>query len=187
MHTEKVDAQDLASVSLVVGAGANEQAYATGIYEVKCFNAEGNLKWEDKIQNIVVTVGKANLLNVYLAAATQSTTWYLGLVDGASTPTYNVTNTIGVGGHPGWTENTGYAGANRPTAAFTVTATNSISTGATSFTINASGIIAGALLVNDSTKGGTTGTLYSVGNFTGDVSRSVISGDSLIVTYTASV
>jgi hypothetical protein len=53
------------------------------------------------------------------------------------------------------------------------------------FTINSTVTIAGAFVTNNNTKGGTTGTLFSVGNFTvGD--RPVVSGDTLNVTYTFS-
>jgi hypothetical protein len=46
--------------------------------------------------------------------------------------------------------------------------------------------VAGAFLTTDSTKSGTTGILYSAGSFTGG-NRSIASGDTLNVTYTASV
>ena len=188
MHSEKVDAQDATGAVLIRGGSADEQLHITGSYDVKCLDADGNVKWEDTIKNLVVTVGQANLLNVYFASATQTTTWYLGLVDGASSPTYNSADVAN--SHSGWTENTGYSNSTRPTATFTTTATNSISTSATTFNINAAGTIAGAFMINNSTKGGTTGTLYSAGNFTGGYpggSRTVASGDSLLVTYTASV
>jgi hypothetical protein len=51
--------------------------------------------------------------------------------------------------------------------------------------MNASATIAGAFVTTDNTKSGTTGTLFSVGNFTvGD--RGVVSGDTVNVTYTFS-
>jgi hypothetical protein len=160
-----------------------ESVNATGRYEVKCLDANGNLKWEDEIDNLVVTVGKANLLNVYLASSTQTTTWYLGLVSGASAPSYDNADTIS--SHAGWTESTAYSNATRPQAVFgTPTDTSSISSSQATFNINANATIAGAFLVNNSAKGGTTGTLYSAGSFA--TSRVVISGDSLLVTYTAS-
>ena len=53
------------------------------------------------------------------------------------------------------------------------------------FTMSSSAIIAGAFVTTENTKGGTTGTLFSVGNFTvGD--RTIVSGDTLNVTYTFS-
>ena len=90
--------------------------------------------------------------------------------------------------HAGWTENVGYTQANRPTLSFgTATDANPSVIAATAavFSINAPGTIAGAFLTTENTKSGTTGTLFSVGNFTvGD--RGVVSGDTLNVTYTFS-
>lgn len=183
MHSEKVDAQDSTGVTLIRGGETTEQLAVTGYYDVKCFNSQGNLKWSDTIENLVVTVGKADLLNVYMASATQTTTWYLGLVDNSPSPSYVNEDTMS--SHAGWAESVAYSNATRPTAVFTATATNSISTAATTFNINASATIAGAFLTTNSTKSGTSGTLYSAGSFA--VSRSVVSGDVLLVTYTASV
>jgi hypothetical protein len=60
-----------------------------------------------------------------------------------------------------------------------------ITSTATVFTSNATSTIAGAFLTTNNTKGGTTGTLFSVGNFTvGD--RAIVSVDTLNVTYTFS-
>jgi hypothetical protein len=107
--------------------------------------------------------------------------WFLGLVSGASSPTYNAADTMS--SHAGWTEFTGYSNATRPAPTFNAAASGAISTTATSFNINASGTVAGAFLTTNNTVGGTTGTLFSAGNFTGG-SRTVASGDTLNVTYT---
>jgi hypothetical protein len=64
-------------------------------------------------------------------------------------------------------------------------ATNSASPA--SFTINATSTVGGAFLVSNSTKGGTTGTLYSAADFSAPGDRSVASSDILNVTYTLSL
>jgi hypothetical protein len=51
------------------------------------------------------------------------------------------------------------------------------------FSMNATTTIAGAFLTTDDTKGGTSGTLFSVSNFTSPGDRAVVSGDTLNVTY----
>jgi hypothetical protein len=51
------------------------------------------------------------------------------------------------------------------------------------FSINATSTIAGAFLTSNDTKGGTTGILFSVSNFQSPGDRSVVSGDTLNVTY----
>ena len=191
MHSEKVDAQDLIGATALLGGRLSEQVSVTGRYDVKCLDADGNLKWEDSIQNLVVNVGKANILSVYLGADTQTTTWYMGLVDNTGYTAYNAADTMS--SHTGWSESVAYSNSTRPTVTFgTATAsgggagsagTGSIVSTAVTFTINASATILGAFLTTDSAKSGTTGTLYSAGSFAS--SRAVISGDSLLVTYTA--
>ena len=193
MHSEKVDAQDSLGATALLGAGLSEQLSVSGSYDVKCLDADGNLKWEDSIKNLVVNVGKANLLSVYLGAGTQTTTWYMGLVSkiGSFVPVYSSTDTLashGDGVTTGWAESTDYSGSNRLAVTFgTATATAGVGTitnpTAVSFTINATTTIAGALLCQTQTRATTTGTLYSAGSFA--TARAVIAGDQLLVTYTA--
>ena len=183
MQSEKINPTDQTGASLVCGSGLSEATKAEGFYTVTCIGADGNVRWTEVIENTVVTVGKAMLLNTMFASGSQSTTWYLGLVDGASTPTYAITDTMS--SHSGWTENVTYSNSTRPTATFSTTASNSISTSASSFNINGTATMAGAFMVNNSTKSGTTGTLYSAGSFSAG-NRSVLNGDTLNVTYTAS-
>ena len=187
MHTEKVDAQDMIGATLIRSGDTQENISVTGYYTVECIGSDGEVKWTDGIENLVVTEGKAKLFNVNFASGTPTTTWYLGLVEqiGAWVPDFAVTDTLashGNGTSSGWAETTAYTGS-RKTASFTATATNSISASAASFIINASITVAGAFLSTVSS--GTSGTLYSAGAFTGG-NRTVVSGDTINVTYTTS-
>jgi hypothetical protein len=149
------------------------------------------VKWVETIENLVTNVGKIDLLDKYFAGSSYTAAFSMGLVDGGSTPTYNAADTMA--SHAGWTENTGYSNATRPSASWgSATAsgggsgtpgTGSKVSTATAFNINASGVIAGVFLGTNSTKGGTTGTLYSAGSFTGG-NRTVANLDTLNVTYT---
>jgi len=47
--------------------------------------------------------------------------------------------------------------------------------------------VGGAFLVSNSTAGGSTGTLFSAADFQSPGDRSVVSGDTLNVTYTFSL
>jgi hypothetical protein len=182
MQSEKINPVDAAVVAVAYGAGQSEALAITGNYTVECFDAEGNLKWSDQIKNLVVTVGKNDLLDKYFTGSSYTAAWYLGLINSGGT--YAAGDTMS--SHAGWTENTDYAAATRPAPTWNSASAGSKSTTATSFAINATGTIGGAFLTTSNTKGGTTGILYSAGNFTGG-SRSVASGDTLNVTYTASV
>lgn len=181
---EKVYAKEAAGAGVYATVGMAEEANATGVYTATCYDKDGNVKWTDTYTNLVTTAGKNDLLDKYLAGSTYTAAWYLGLVDGASTPTYAAGDTSA--SHAGWTENQGYSNASRPTPSWSAASGGSKATTATAFNINATGTIAGTFLISVSTKGGTTGVLYSAGSFTGG-NKTVANGDTLNVTYTASV
>jgi len=192
MHSEKVDAQDSAGVNLIRGGSADEQVSITGSYEVKCLDADGNLKWEDTIKNLVVTVGKNDLLDKYFSGSAYTAGWYMGLVDSASFSAYAAGDTLA--SHAGWLEFLDYtilgSSTNRATPSWGSASAGSKATTATTFTISGTGTVLGAIMCttqarNTASNGG-AGILYSAGSFTGG-SRAVVSGDSLLVTYTASV
>jgi hypothetical protein len=184
MFSETAKATEMASASLVAATGAQESSAINGYYTVECLDAQGNVKWSETIKNLVTTVGKNFMLDTTFQVSGYTSAWYLGLVDGATSPTYNVANTMS--SHVGWTEFTAYSNGTRPAPTWNAAASGSKSTTATSFNINGSGTVAGAFMTTDSTISGTTGTLYSAGNFTGG-SRTVASGDTLNVTYTATL
>jgi len=192
MQNENIKPTEAAAVAVSSNSSISEDTSVTGNYTVTCTAADGTIRWQDTFKNLVVNVGKTDLLNKYFAGTSYTAAWYLGLVDGASSPTYNAADTMA--SHSGWTENVGYSQSTRPAAAFGSASasgggagsagTGTISTSATAFSINATGTIAGAFLTTSNTKSGTTGTLYSAGSFTTG-NRSVLSGDTLNVTYTA--
>jgi hypothetical protein len=181
---EIAKATEAQSASLVARTGANETLSISGDYTVECIDAEGNLKWSEEIKNLVVTVGKNFMLDETFAGSSYSAAWYLGLVNGASSPTYNAADTMA--SHAGWTEFTSYSNVTRPAPTWSAASAGSKATTATAFNINGSGTVAGAFMTTDSAISGTAGTLYSAGNFSGG-SRAVANGDTLNVTYTATL
>jgi hypothetical protein len=159
-----------------------------GVFTVECRDADGQLKWTEEFPNLVVNTGLQSINTQFFKGITYTASWFMGLVTGpGASNTYAAGNTML--SHAGWTENTAYAQTARPTMAFGTATTADPSVIVTSapivFTMNASAIIAGAFVTTDNVKGGTAGTLFSVGNFTvGD--RTIVSGDTLNVTYTFS-
>lgn len=182
MHSERVKPLAAALAAVAMGAPTSEVVDPQGYYTVECIDADGNIKWTDEVHNLVTTVGKNFLLDTLLAGSAYTAAWYLGLVDGGSAPTFDVANTSA--SHAGWTESTAYSNATRPAPSFGAASAGSKATTATAFNINATATIAGCFLISNSTKGGTTGTLYSCGAFSGG-NRAVANGDTLNVTYTA--
>ena len=185
MTTEKLKATDTVSSGLTCNTKASEDAKATGLFEIKCHDKDGNLKWEAQSKNLVVNVGLAYMAGTALTSVAQITTWYLGLYGAASSNTPAAADTMA--SHAGWTEVTTYSNANRIAATF-VTATTadpSVVTNTASpaaFNINATATVGGAFLCSVDT--GTAGTLFSAADFSAPGNRVVVSGDILNVVYT---
>lgn len=183
-HSESAKATDTQRVSLTKSAASGEVMEIHGRYDVVCFGEDGVEKWRDTIENLVVTVGKNDMLDKYFAGSGYTAAWYMGLVDGGSAPSYNAADTLA--SHAGWTESTAYSGTNRITVAWNAAASGSKASTATSFTMSGTATIAGALMCQTQVRATTTGILYSAGNFTGG-NRSVVLNDVLQVTYTATL
>jgi hypothetical protein len=193
MTIEKLKATDVVSSGLSCNTKSGEAAQATGMYYVECRDKDGNLKWEAQSKNLVVSVGLQYMAGTSLDGATaRVTTWYLGLITGPGSGTTIIpANTMS--SHAGWTEFIDYTSATRVAATFAAatTATPSVVTNSatpTTFTINgAGGTVAGAFLTSANDKSGTTGTLFSAADFGSPNDRVVVSGDTLVVTYTFSL
>ena len=176
-------AKDQVSATLVTRPALGESVGAGGVYTVECVGPDGQVKWSDQFHNLVMNGGLANMNGAYFAGSAQTTTWYLGLVEGpGSGTTFAAGDTLA--SHGGWTESTAYTG-NRKAVTFgsATTANPSVITNSASpsaFAMNATATIAGAFLCSASS--GTSGILFSAGDFTGG-DKSVASGDTLNVTY----
>ena len=168
----------------------HDNSKATGVFLIECRGADGKVKWFDTTPNLVVNTGLQDMSAKYFLGSGYSATWYLGLITG---PGSGVTIAAGdtIASHT-WAENTSYSNATRPAASFATptTANPSVTTNSASvavFNINGTATIAGAFLANNSTKGGTTGILFSAAKFNSPGDRAVSSGDTLNVTYTFSL
>ena len=195
MHNELSNFGDTCNASLIKTADFAETVGMEGKYVAKCYDKDGNLKWEDTIENLVVAAGKQLMLDTLLAGSSYTATVYMGLVSGASTPTYAATDTQA--SHSGWLESGAtnaptYSGTRKTPAFSSATSTGSspsnVTTKATSsavaFTFTGSGTVAGCFININGTSAidNTTGTLYSAGSFTGG-NKVVASTDVLNVTY----
>jgi hypothetical protein len=140
---------------------------------------------------LVVNQGLQDMNSKYFAASGYTAAWYLGLVEGPGAGnTYAAGDTLA--SHAGWTElalGTDYTG-NRKAVTFGTATTadpsvisNSGSPSSFAMLVNGT-VVAGALLSSVAT--GTSGILFSVGNFTGG-DKTVDNGDTLNVTYTFSL
>lgn len=168
----------------------NETAKAGGVFTVQCIGEDGNLKWETQFPNLVVNEGLQDMNNKYFKGSGYTAAWYMGLITGPGSSTvFSANDTLA--SHAGWTEFTNYSGGVRPQITFgtPTTADPSVATNSsspTSFSISSSGgVVAGAFVC--SATSGTSGVLFSAADFESPGDRTVVSGDTLNVTYTFSL
>lgn len=187
---EKANSSVSAGATIGRNSGMAEQAEAHGHYSVECFDAKGNLKWSDVIENLVTTAGKNFGLDAILAGSSYTASWSLGLISLTSYTGVNVADTMA--SHAGWLEAGAanaptYSQSTRPAPAWSAASGGNKSTSVgVVFSITSAGTVKGCFLTTVSTKDGTTGTLYSAGLFTGG-DKVVANADTLSVTYTASL
>ncbi len=144
----------------------------------------GGQKWVEDWHNIVVNEGLDSLLDQSLAGQTQITSWYVAIFEASYTI---LSSTTAANFATNATESTAYSEGNRQTwTPNGVASSQSVSNSSNkaTFSINATKTIYGAALLSSSTKGGTSGKMYAGGQFAS--SRSVVSGDSLLVAATFS-
>lgn len=166
-----------AAAMVAHGAASHALEAPCFTFKFECFDAEGNLRWEDTIHNLVTTVGKNDLLDKYFRGAAYTAAWFLGL-KGAGTAVVGDT----ASSHASWVEVTPYTG-NRPAITFGA-ASGGICLGAEiTFTTTVAGPVAvtGAFITSVATG---NGILYSAAEFTGGVTRTLYLNDVLKVTPT---
>ncbi len=174
-----------------LGFHMNRRRHFLDDFEVRGFYRglhyrKGILIAEYPVPNLVTNAGKDSIFNVYFRDATQiaASSWVMGLISSVSYTAIAAGDTMG--SHAGWTEFTAYDQSNRvawgPGASSGQTITNA--TPAT-FDFNATGTVKGIFITSQNTKGGTTGTLWSVGLFASDVP--VVDDDQIKLTYAASL
>ena len=199
MNTEKAPAQDLSGATVIRNSMNNEQAHAEGVYRAVCRDSKGNIKWEDTIENTVMTEGKNAALDTFLGGSGYTVTGPdMGLISSVGYSAIAATDTAAqINGSNGWKE----AGSStnfplyttpRKTAAWSAASggSKSLSAGLVFPIITTGGTVKGCFLIFGtgalSTIADTNGKLYSAGLFTGG-DKVVSPGDTLTVTYTASL
>jgi len=187
---EKSSVSDVLNATLNSKSAQGDHAKAGGVYRMECYDKDGNLKWTAESHNLVVNVGLQDMNAKYFTGSSYTAAWFLGLYGAGASNTPAAGDTAS--SHAGWTEVVPYSNATRPACTFgtPTTADPSVATNSASpasYTINATSTVGGAFLISDSTKSGTTGTLFSASDFSSPGDRAVVSGDTLNVTYTFSL
>lgn len=194
MQSEKANAADGPDATITRATGMNEKSEAHGVFTAKCYDKDGNLRWEETFPNVVTTVGKNLALDTYLAGSGYTAVGpFMGLISSVSFTAVDAADTMS--SHAGWLEagtaNAPTYTAPRKTAAWSAASGGSKAlSAALSFVITGSGTVKGAFLVYGtgavSTIDNTSGVLYSAGLFAGG-DKVVVATDTLNISYTASL
>lgn len=152
-----------------------------GKFFVEHYDKDGLLKGKYEIPNGVTDEGVNEIFDVMFNSASQSTTWYIGLIDNASFTT-GLSNSDTLASHSGWIENTNYSG-NRKTWTSGAAAARAITNGTSvDFTMSATVTIKGLFITNVNT--GTSGKLWSTATFGSSIP--LVNTDVLKVVYSLS-
>lgn len=143
--------------------------------------------YEKRMENLVMTGGKNDLLDKYFAGSAYTAAWFAGIVSSVSFSAYAAGDTMA--SHAGWTEagatNAPNYSGNRPAITFGAAASGvKASSSIPTVTFSASGTVKGLFCTSVTTKDGTTGILYSAGNFT---SGDAVVSNGYVMTMTFSV
>lgn len=151
-----------------------------GKFFVEHRNEAGKLIGLYRIPNGIVDVGMEFLLDCMYNNGTQSTIWYLGLIDNSGYTGVSDSDTNAA--HAGWTEFTTYTGG-RKTWTSGAAAGRAVSNGATvDFTITAPGAVRGIMVTDQAA--GVGAVLWATALFSSAIT--VATSDVLKVTYTVS-
>lgn len=149
------------------------------VYTIECRDKNGNLKWTDKINNLVVDAGINDELDRYFKGSNYNAAFYVGLTGGS--PNFQATDTMA--SHSGWSEVTAYNETERPAIVWGSVSNKSINNNdnPASFSINTDNTtIGGAFITTSNTKSGTTGVLYGGGAFN-EGNKTLGNGDTVTV------
>jgi hypothetical protein len=147
-------------------------------FRMQIYGPDGQLRSDDETRNTVVTAGKNFLNDTVFRGTSYTNSIYMGLKGTGSVAAGDT-----MASHAGWAETSVYSGTARSllSIAASVGGTSTVTPG--TFAMTGTYTAAGAFIVSTGTAaGGTTGTLYSAGDF--GVTRTGGTGDTLIVTPT---
>jgi hypothetical protein len=189
-HVENAGSGDAFHAGLITRPTLEEVCRYAGVFHMQHWRGpegEGELLHEEYFNNKWVDAGKSYvLLNILSTSGVAPTALFIGLKQAGTVADADTMAT-----HSGWSEGTviaarGTVAWSAPSGTGTVSRASSANT---SFSITGTQTIAGAFIVLGagavSTVGNGSGTLFSAGDF--GASRSVNSGDTLTVGYTASL
>lgn len=159
---------------------AGDTLIAGGHFGWEIVGLDGQVRHRQRFHNGIPAAALTDLVEVYFTLGTQKGTWSLGLISGDNFDELASTDTMA--SHVGWEEFEDYSESARPSWTPGSVANGQISNpSAAAFTVTANGTIVGAFLASNSTKGGTTGFLWTTG--LADVEQEVQVGETVRLYY----
>jgi hypothetical protein len=183
MSLDKLTATDNVAATTKYNTMPSDSLAINGYYHAVCYGADGQVKWEAPIENLVTTVGQNLTLDTILGNSAAGAI-VMGLKGTGTAVAADTQSSHASWDEVGGTNAPAYSG-NRPTPSFSAAAAGSKATSsAVSFSMTSTGTVAGCFINigGSATKDSTTGTLFSAGDFSS--SKSVVNGDTIAVTYT---
>jgi len=156
-----------------------------GQFSIEHTDSAGNIIGQYEFPNGITDEGKDHILDAEFNDGTQvaNASWYIGLIDLSGFTALADADTMA--SHSGWNEFTSYSEATRVAWGSGAAASQSTTNASpATFNINGSGTVKGVFVPTNSTKSGTSGTLWATALFAADVP--VSNGDQLKITYTVS-
>ncbi len=138
---------------------------ASVLYTMEHFDKYMEPLWRMDYHGLVPTAGLNKLIDACFKTGLASPAWYVGIIDGASTPVVSATDTMA--SHAGWVEYEDISNSTRPAFTAGTVAAGAVDNSAARalFTISADGLVWGSFMVDEDTIGGNTQTLFDAGVF----------------------
>lgn len=150
-----------------------------GVFHCRLFDPDGNLIDEWESPNGTTILGKNDMLNAYFGGTTQTSTWYIGLIDNTGSPSLSESDTLA--SHAGWTEITSYTGDRKEWVDATAASKVKGTTTKAAFVANADFTAYGAFLCAAAT--GTSALLFNTSAFSSP--KAITNGSTLEVSFSA--
>lgn len=154
-----------------------------GRFKIEIISKDGVVKHTEEFDNGVTTLGKNLMLDVMFHGASASGTWYIGFIDNSGYTAVAASDTLAA---KAWNEFVTYDESARQAWTEGAASAGSITSSAVStFTISGSGTLRGIFVADSSTRGGTTGVLWSTALFAS--ATAVADDDQIKITYTVNL
>ena len=185
---ESISMQEKVDVQHSRASQVKDKTGIAGQYHAQCFDAQGNLKWEETFNNTVTMIGKKYLLD-RLDTSYTAVAPIMGLLTGAPSTVDTATMSTVTAVEPAAGTFSAFRVAPAPSVASGSTGTCTKAFAAASFTAAGAGAtITGCFLVMGTgavvTRADANGVLYSLGLFTGKV---LAATDVLQITYSTTL